>query len=118
MSLVRVAKGKKAIEIDVCGKCQTVWYDKNEFESLVPTDGVLSATVSAGKAFRREVVASLTADLRAKRIVPNSVGALKAIIKGAYHAPAPDMNAILGTLCAQQVISIAPNGALTVIMAP
>ena len=115
MSLVRVAKGKQSVEIDVCGKCQTVWYDKNEFESLVPTDGVLSATVSAGKAFRREVVSLLTADLRAKRLAPNSVGALKAIIKGSYHVPAPDMNAILGTLCAQQVIAIAKTGALTVV---
>lgn len=114
MSLIRVSAGKKAIEIDVCPKCRTVWYDKDEFESLVPADRVLSATVSAGKAYRREVVASLAADLREKRIAPKNVGALRGIIKGVYHAPSPDVQAIVDTLRCQKVIAIAKDGTLSV----
>ena len=113
MSLVKVARGKQTVEIDVCAKCHTVWYDKTEFETLVPTDGVLQTAVSAGKAYRREVATALAADLRMKRIAPKSVAALKAIIKGTYHAPVPDIPALVQTLCSQQVVKIAKNGTLT-----
>ena len=67
MSLIRVAAGNKTIEVDICGKCSTIWYDKEEFEALVPTDGVLNPAVSAGKAFRRELALAVAADLRAGR---------------------------------------------------
>ena len=68
MSLVRVASGEKTVEIDVCARCKTVWYDKDEFETLVPNDGALQATVSAGKAYRRELALVVTSDLRKKRL--------------------------------------------------
>ena len=35
MSLLKVAAGKKQIEIDVCGSCRAVWYDKGEFGGLI-----------------------------------------------------------------------------------
>lgn len=104
MSLIKVAVGKRAIEIDVCGKCQSVWYDKDEFEAIVPTDGRLSATASAGKAFRREVATMLAADLRSGRVQAKHMGALKGVLKGVYHAPAEDVEAIIGTLMCQKVI--------------
>ena len=114
MTLVHVSAGnKKVVEIDVCGHCQSVWYDKNEFESLVPTDGLLLATVSAGKAFRREVVALLTSDLKEGRIKVSTLGALKSIVKNNYHVPMPDIQAIVDTLRCQSVIQIAKNGALS-----
>ena len=56
---------------------------------------------------------ALAADLRAKRISPKSVAALKSIIKAVYHAPAPDIQALVQTLCSQQVIRVAKNGALS-----
>lgn len=114
MTLVRVAAGnKKVIEIDVCGHCQSVWYDKDEFESLIPTDGLLHATISAGKTFRREVVTLLTSDLRSGRIKAASVGQLKTAIKGLYHAPQQDIEAIVGALQCQRVILVAENGSMT-----
>lgn len=113
MSLIRVSSGKRTVEIDVCPKCRTVWYDKDEFGSLAPTDGLLSATVSAGKAFRREVIAQISADLRARRIQPKTIGALKSLIKKAYHAPTPDIQAIVSALSSQKVIMISKTGELT-----
>lgn len=115
MSLVKVAKGKKSVEIDVCPKCRTVWYDKDEFMALVPTDGLLSATVSAGKSYRREVVAQLTADLRSRRIAPKNVGVLRSILKGTYHAPVPDIKAIVESLRCQKVITLGKDGELAVL---
>lgn len=110
MSLVKVAVGKRAIEIDVCGKCQSVWYDRDEFEAIVPTDGRLSATASAGRAFRREVAAMLAADLRSGRVQAKHLGALKSIIRKVYHAPAEDVEAIVGTLLSRRVVQSTPAG--------
>ena len=104
MSLIKVAVGKREIEIDVCGKCQSVWYDRDEFEAIVPSDGRLSATASAGRAFRREVAAMLAADLRAGRVKPKNLGVLKSILKKVYHAPSEDVEAIVGMLMSQQVV--------------
>ena len=117
MSLIKVAVGKREIEIDVCGKCQSVWYDRDEFESIVPTDGRLSATASAGKAFRREVTVQLAADLRAGRAKPKNLGALRGILKGVYHVPAEDVEAIVGTLQCQKVIRNDKSG-LVVLQLP
>ena len=114
MSLVRVASGKKKIEIDVCPRCKTVWYDKDEFEALVPNDGVVQASVSAGKAYRRELVLAVTADLRAGRLAVKDVGAMKTVLKKSYHAPAPDIQPVIGALQSQRVIKLDKSGKVTV----
>lgn len=36
MSLLKVGAGKDKIEVDVCGRCLSVWCDKGEFEALAP----------------------------------------------------------------------------------
>lgn len=118
MSLLLVSKGKRRVEIDVCGKCRSVWFDKDEFESLSPQDGVLSATVSAGKAFRREMVLALAADLRNGRCKAATFDALKKLIKNAYHVPGPDLAPIVSTLQCQRVIAVDKKGALTVLPPP
>ena len=115
MSLVRVASGKKRIEIDVCPHCKTVWYDKDEFEALVPNDGAVQASVSAGKAYRRELVLAVTADLRAERLVVRDLGALKAVLKKSYHVPTPDIQPVIGTLMSQRVIRIEKSGQISLI---
>ncbi len=103
-SLLKVAVGNRQVEIDVCGRCQTIWYDKGEFELVLPNDGVLIATISAGKAYRRELVLTLTADLRSGRRKVSDVGGLKTILKSVYHAPAPDIGPIVSTLICQRII--------------
>ena len=115
MSLVRVASGTKKIEIDVCGKCKTVWYDKDEFEALVPNDGVLQASVSAGKAYRRELVLSLAADMRSKRLNVLDVGALKSRLKKVYHTPNPDIQPVISALMCQKVFKIDKAGRITLL---
>lgn len=116
MTLLKVASGRRQIEIDVCGKCQTVWYDKDEFESLVPNDGLLVAAVSAGKAYRRELVASLAADLRSGRRKVADLGSLKATLKHVYHTPTPDVQPVIGSLMCQQVIRVdKKNGKIQVL---
>jgi Zn-finger nucleic acid-binding protein len=110
MSLLKVASGKKYVEIDVCGNCRTIWYDKGEFETLTPQDGLLSATVSAGKAYRRETVLAVAADIRSGRRKVPDVGSLKAILKSAYHVPMPDISPIISTLQCQRVIQVAKKG--------
>lgn len=114
MSLVRVASGKKKIEIDVCPRCKTVWYDKDEFEALVPNDGVVQASVSAGKAYRRELVLVVTADLRAGRLAVKDVGALKTVLKKSYHVPIPDIQPVIGALQSQRAIKIDKTGKVSV----
>jgi len=110
MSLVRVAVGKRTVEIDVCGHCQTVWYDQNEFEAIVPTDGLLHPNVSAGKAYRRELVLSVSADLRAKRHKPANLGALMGLLKNVYHAPHPDLKPIVSALMSERIIKVDKSG--------
>lgn len=36
MSLLKVGDGKNKLEIDVCGRCLSVWCDKGEYETLTP----------------------------------------------------------------------------------
>lgn len=115
MSIVKVAAGKRQVEIDVCGKCQTVWYDKDEFEALVPTDGVLQAKVSAGKAYRRELVVALSADLRNGRCRAADIGVLKTVLKKVYYAPTPDIQPIIDALRCQKVVAIDKTGKVTVL---
>ena len=104
MSLLRVAVGEKRIEIDVCAKCRAVWYDKSEFEAIAPNDGVVVPTISAGKAFRREIVASVSADLRSGRLKVLNAKGLKTVLKVSYHVPDPDIESVLGALKSQRVI--------------
>ena len=104
MSLLKVAAGKKYVEIDVCGNCRTIWYDKGEFETLTPQDGLLDATISAGKAYRREIVIAVTADLRGGRRRVGDMAGLKVLLKSVYHVPTPDIAPIIGALQSQRVI--------------
>ena len=106
MSLIRVAAGNKTIEVDICGKCSTIWYDKEEFEALVPTDGVLNPAVSAGKAFRRELALAVAADLRSGRRTVHHMGELKNLLKSVYFVPMPDIGPIIDGLRSQQVLQI------------
>lgn len=105
MSILRVSAGKSPqIEIDVCGNCRAVWYDKNEFEALVPNDGVVLPKVSAGKAYRREMVLTLAADLRSGHLKVLDDKSLQMIMKVSYHVPQPDIVPIISTLKSQKVI--------------
>jgi len=105
-SLLRVAVGKRHVDIDVCPTCESVWYDKNEFESLVPNDAALHAEVSAGKAFRREMVLAIASDLRTGRRKAGTLDALRNVLRTAYHVPRPDMDPIIGTLRCQKIIAV------------
>lgn len=109
MTLLHVASGKKSIEIDVCAKCQAIWYDKNEFETLVPSDGILQPNVSAGKAYRREMAMTLEADLRNGKLKVNNLSQLKTQMQTVYHVPVPDISPLIGTLQCRKVISLAPQ---------
>ena len=104
MSILKVASGKRQVEIDVCGKCNAVWYDKNEFETLVPNDGLLLPTVSAGKAYRREMVLALAADLRSGHLKVLDTKGLQMVMKVSYHVPQPDIGPIISTLMSQRII--------------
>ena len=106
MSLLKVSSGKRQVEIDMCGKCNAVWYDKSEFETLVPNDGLLLPTVSAGKAYRREVVLMLAADLRSGHLKVLDAKGLQTVMKVSYHVPQPDIGPIVSTLICQRIIRI------------
>ena len=116
MSILKVAVGKRHVEIDLCAKCLAVWYDKNEFESLVPSDGFLHATISAGKAYRREVVLGLASDLKSGRRKISNIGELKTILTQTYHVPKPDIAPIISALTCQKTIKVDnASGKITVI---
>ena len=104
MTILKVASGKRKVEIDVCSKCNAVWYDKNEFETLVPNDGLLLPTVSAGKAYRREMVLALAADLRSGHLKVLDTKGLQMVMKVSYHVPRPDIGPIISTLMSQRII--------------
>lgn len=114
MGIVRVASGKRAVEIDVCGVCGSVWYDKDEFETLIPADGLLSVNVSAGKAFRRDVTAAVAADLRGGRVVVKTLGSLRTVLAQRFHVPKPDVQVVISSLLSQRVLSVTKNGSITV----
>ncbi|MCQ2391035.1 MAG: NYN domain-containing protein [Kiritimatiellae bacterium] len=115
MSLARVAVGKKTIEIDICAKCRSVWYDKDEFNSLVPTDGLLQANVSAGKAYRREIVIAIAADLRSGHAKVADLGGMKTLLKRGYFVPTPDIQSVISSLMSQKVLHIDKAGKVTII---
>ena len=106
MSILKVASGKKHIEIDVCAKCRTIWYDKGEFETLTPQDGLLNAKDSAGKAYRRETVLAVSADLRSGHLKVLNVKALTTVLRTSYHVPNPDIAPIIGTLQCLRTIKV------------
>ena len=106
MTLLKVSAGKRHVEIDVCAECRSIWYDRDELEALVPNDGPLVPTVSAGKAFRRDMVAALAADLRGGKLKAESVAQLKEILKGVYRVPAPDIMPVIGALQCQRIIAV------------
>ena len=117
MSLLKVSSGKKHIDIDVCAKCHTIWYDKGEFEALAPHDGVLQATVSAGKAYRRETVIAVSADLRSGRLKAVNLKTLTAMLRTTYHVPTPDVAPIIGTLQCMRAIKVdSKTGKITVVL--
>lgn len=116
MSLLKVSSGKKHIDIDVCSKCRTIWYDKGEFEALTPQDGALKATVSAGKAYRRETVIAVSSDLRNGRLKAINLKTLNNILRMSYHVPTPDIALIIGTLQCQRTIKVdSKTGKITVV---
>ncbi len=106
MSIIRVAIGEQRVEIDVCANCEAIWYDKNEFETLVPNDGILLPTVSAGKAYCREMTIALASDLRSKKLRVNFLSQLRSSMKNIYHVPGPDIQPIISSLLSQRIISI------------
>ena len=116
MSILKVSAGKKHVEIDMCGNCRTIWYDKGEFEALVPQDGLINATVSAGKAYRRETVLAVAADLRSGRLKVLNKKSLSDALRASYHVPVPDVSPVIGTLQCQRVIQVdAKTGAVRVV---
>lgn len=116
MSIVKVSSTGNSVEIDVCAKCKTVWYDKDEFETILPNDGVLQATVSAGKAYRRELAAALAADLKSRRLKIPHIGVLKSVLKKTYHTPQPDIEPVISFLMSQKIIKVeSGTGKITVI---
>ena len=106
MSILRVSTGNQRVEIDVCATCGAIWYDKDELEMLVPDDGLLLPTVSAGKAYRRDLCTALSADLRGGRLYTDNVSNFKNTLKNVYHVPVPDIQPIIGALQAQKVITV------------
>ena len=116
MSLLKVSSGKKHIDVDVCAKCRAIWYDKGEFEALTPQDGVLEATVSAGKAYRRETVIAVSADLRSGRIKVLNLKALNTVLRVSYHVPVPDVAPIISTLQCLRTIKVdSKTGKITIV---
>ena len=115
MSIVKVALGEQHVEIDVCPKCEAIWYDKDEFETLVPSDGLLQPTVSAGKAYRRDMTIALAADLRSKKLHVNFLSQLKTSMKKVYFVPVPDISLIISNLMSQKVISIDSSTGKTIV---
>ncbi|MBR4673423.1 MAG: NYN domain-containing protein [Victivallales bacterium] len=106
MTLLNVSSGKHRVELDVCSNCKAIWYDKNEFELLVPNDGLLLPTISAGKAYRRDMVLILAADLRSGKLKLTNAEKLKTALKNVYHVPNPDISPIISTLQCQKTIRV------------
>ena len=118
MSILKVTSGKRQVELDVCGKCSAAWYDKSEFEALVPNDALLLPMVSAGKAYRRELVLALAADLRCGHLKVLDAKALQNVMKTAYHVPQPDIGPIVSTMMSQRIIQTdKKSGRITVLAA-
>ena len=79
---------------------------------------VQSANRSPGKAYRREMVLTLTADLRSGHLKVLDTGSLQMVMKASYHVPQSDIAPIISTLTCQKVISSdKKTGRITVLLA-
>ena len=58
MSLLKVGDGKNKLEIDVCGRCLSVWCDKGEYETLAPP------LPKSGERSMRELLAQASPEAR------------------------------------------------------
>ena len=77
---------------------------------------MLQATVSAGKAYRRELAAALAADLKSRRLKIPHIGVLKSVLKKTYHTPQPDIEPVISFLMSQKIIKVeSGTGKITVI---
>ena len=59
MSLLKVGDGKSKLEIDVCGRCLSVWCDKGEYEMLAPPP-----TTKPGERTMRELLKQTSPEAR------------------------------------------------------
>lgn len=59
MTLLKVGDGKDKLEIDVCGRCLSVWCDKGEYETLAPP-----ASPRPGEATMRQILERATPEAR------------------------------------------------------
>ena len=59
MTLLKVGDGKDKLEIDVCGRCLSVWCDKGEYETLAPP-----APSRPGEATMRQILERATPEAR------------------------------------------------------
>ena len=59
MSLLKVGDGKSKLEIDVCGRCLSVWCDKGEYEVLAPPP-----TTKPGERTMRELLEQTSPEAR------------------------------------------------------
>ena len=62
MSLLQVGDGKDKLEIDVCGRCLSVWCDKGEYETLAPPSPKL------GERSMRDLVAQASPEARERYV--------------------------------------------------
>jgi len=116
MSILRIQSGDAKVEVDVCGDCSAIWYDKNEFEALVSGDRIVMPSVSAGKAYRREKTMALAADLRNGRLKAATKAGLSAVMRTSYRIPKPDIEPIIQSLASQRIIAVAgKTGKISVI---
>lgn len=60
MSLLKVGDGESKLEIDVCGRCLSVWCDKGEYEMLAPPP----PTTEQGERTMRELLEQTSANAR------------------------------------------------------
>ncbi len=116
MSILNVKADKKQVEIDVCGNCRTIWYDKGEFEAVTQQGEQRHATISTGKAYRREIVLAVAADLRSGRLKVLDRKAMQAVLRASYHVSVQDITPIISTLQCQRVIQVdSKNGKVRVL---
>ena len=65
MSLLKVGDGKNKLEIDVCGRCLSVWCDKGEYETLAPP---LPKSGERSMRSMRELVAQASPEARERYV--------------------------------------------------
>ena len=75
-------------------------------EKKAGLDDIAQPTVSAGKAYRREMTLALSSDLLNGRLKVTECWQLERAMKNNYHVPNPDINPIISALQSQKVIRI------------